>query len=268
MTTTQKQLFLSIITPILNGEKTIEACLQSVASQTYPHKEHWIVDGISSDKTLKIVKEWQTKHPHIHYISEKDSGIYQAMNRGIDKSRGEWLYFLGCDDVLAEDTVLEKVSSNFSKSYEWLLGDIIVQGFSKSFPRRSNLSWRRFLSCTILHQGCFYKRTLFEQFRYDESLQIASDYKFNLQLVHQHTPHLFLKFTIAIFNVHGKGGRENQTTLKEMNQCRREILPKPEALFFNTLVSMGFYSMQFIKKSISPQMMDTIQIFKQRYLMR
>jgi glycosyltransferase involved in cell wall biosynthesis len=259
---------VSIITPILNGESTIEKCLQSVVNQTYPHKEHWIIDGVSSDKTLQIVKEWQTKYPHIHYISEYDTGIYQAMNRGIDKSRGEWLYFLGCDDVLVDDTVLKKVSLSFNTSYKWLLGDTIVQGFSKSFIRRSNLSWKRFLACTILHQGCFYKRTIFEHYRYDETKQIASDYKLNLQLVQQHTPHLFLNFPIAIFSAHGRGSRENLTTLKEMNQCRREVLSKPKALFFNTLVSLGFYSMQFAKKIIAPRLLDTVQILKQRYLMR
>lgn len=259
---------ISIITPVLNGEKTIEACLQSVANQAYPHKEHWIIDGVSSDNTLEIVKKWAAQYPHIRYISEPDTGIYQAMNRGIEVSSGAWLYFLGCDDVLADNTVLEKVSAYFNKPFDWLLGDVLVQGFSKSFIRRSNFSWKRFLFCTILHQGCFYKKTIFEQFQYDESMQIAADYKLNLQLIDIKTPYFFLDFTIAIFYVHGRGGREISTTLKEMNQCRREVLPAPIALFFTTVANINFYGMQVLKNIIPSKLMEAIQIVKQRYLMR
>ena len=170
--------------------------------------------------------------------------------------------------MLADNTVLERVSIFFNTEHSWLLGDILVEGFSKSFIRRSNLSWKRFLFCTILHQGCFYRKTLFKQFRYDESKHIASDYKLNLQLIKNKCPYLFVNFTIAIFFVHGRGGRETSTTLREMNQCRQEVLPVANALFFNTIATIGFYAMHFFKAMLPNNFIDCVQIFKQRFLMR
>jgi glycosyltransferase involved in cell wall biosynthesis len=259
---------ISIITPVLNGEKTIAQCLQSVAEQTYSHKEHWIIDGVSTDKTLEIVHEWAEKYPHIHYISEKDSGIYQAMNRGIEKSSGAWVYFLGGDDVLAENTVLEDISPFFKESKDMLLGNVLIKGLKEPVVRHPNLSWERFLYCSIIHQSCFYRKALFEQSAYDESKQIAADYKFNLQLIENKTPYQLIDKTVCIYYAHGKSGSEISTTLKEMSQCRREILPPSRAFFFNTIVSLGFYSMQFLKKIVPPQLIERIQVFKQRYLMR
>jgi glycosyltransferase involved in cell wall biosynthesis len=259
---------ITIITPVLNAEKTIAQCLQSVAEQTYPHKEHWIIDGVSTDKTLEIIREWAEKYPHIHHISEKDTGIYQAMNRGIEKSRGAWVYFLGGDDVLASKTVLEEISPFFKESKDMLLGNVLVKGLKEPIVRHPNLSWERFLYCSIIHQSCFYRKTLFTPSGYDETKQIAADYKFNLQLIENKTPYQLIDKTVCIYYAHGRSGSETSTTLKEMNQCRREILPPLKALFFNTIVSMGFYGMQFLKKIVPPPLINTIQVLKQRYLMR
>ncbi|MFN3316004.1 MAG: glycosyltransferase, partial [Raineya sp.] len=82
---------ISIITPTFNAEQTIKRCLESVANQNYPSIEHWIVDGLSQDGTLEIVKEYAQKYSHVKYISEKDEGIYDAMNKGIDLATGDFL---------------------------------------------------------------------------------------------------------------------------------------------------------------------------------
>ncbi|GAB4128568.1 MAG: hypothetical protein OHK0045_02960 [Raineya sp.] len=86
---------ISIITPTYNAEKTIGACLESVAKQNYPYLEHWIIDGLSTDNTIKIVSEYARKYPHIKYVSEKDRGIYDAMNKGIDLAKGDFPTVLG-----------------------------------------------------------------------------------------------------------------------------------------------------------------------------
>ena len=149
---------ITIITPVLNGELTLENCLESVAKQTYPYKEHWIIDGGSSDNSLSIIKIWAEKYPHIHYISQKDTGIYQAMNKGIDLSTGEWLYFMGCDDVLTNNNVLELVSQHSNTSSDLLFGSILIEGFSEPIIRNSITSWKRFIFSTILHSGIFYRK--------------------------------------------------------------------------------------------------------------
>lgn len=89
---------LSVITPVYNGERFIESCLRSVVEQNCPEVEHLILDGGSTDRTIEIVKEYANRHPHIRWVSEKDKGQSDAMNKGIDLARGAVLGFLNADD--------------------------------------------------------------------------------------------------------------------------------------------------------------------------
>ncbi|MEJ7678571.1 MAG: glycosyltransferase [Segetibacter sp.] len=75
-------------------------------------KEVWVIDGNSSDKTCEIVGYYANQFPFIHYLSEKDNGIYYAMNKGISRSKGDWLYFLGSDDRLVNNEILSKIFTN------------------------------------------------------------------------------------------------------------------------------------------------------------
>jgi glycosyltransferase involved in cell wall biosynthesis len=102
---------LSIITPTYNAADTLQACLESVAQQNYPHLEHWIIDGLSKDSTMEIVRDYAQRHSHIKYISESDKGIFDAMNKGIDLATGEFLLFLGADDMLIEN-ILDTLTRN------------------------------------------------------------------------------------------------------------------------------------------------------------
>ena len=102
---------ISIITPTYNSEKSIESCILSVANQTYKNIEHLIIDGQSSDNTLGIVKNYAERFSHLRVISERDNGIYDAMNKGIDLAQGEWIYFLGSDDIFYDEHVLEDLFS-------------------------------------------------------------------------------------------------------------------------------------------------------------
>jgi glycosyltransferase involved in cell wall biosynthesis len=259
---------ITIITPVLNGELTLENCLKSVAKQSYPYKEHWIIDGGSTDKSLAIAKKWAEKYPHIRYISQKDTGIYQAMNKGISLSSGEWLYFMGCDDVLTNDLVLEKLSPYFTGSADLLLGSIIIEGFSKPIVRHSVTSWKRFIFNTILHPGSFYRKTLFDTYKYDETKQIASDYKLNLLLIKNKIPYQILDFVVCTFSLYGKSSRELLMAFKETKQCRSEVLSPFSAWFYNGVANVSFYLKQFLRRMLPHNTMVTIQELKHRHLMQ
>ena len=99
---------ITIIIPTYNCEKTIGDALDSILGQSIKEVEVLIVDGLSTDRTLEIVAQYQTKHANIVLHSEKDEGIYDAMNKGIGLAKGDWLYFMGSDDTLFENTTLEK----------------------------------------------------------------------------------------------------------------------------------------------------------------
>ena len=103
---------ISIITVVYNGEKTIRQTLESVCNQSVLPDEYIIVDGLSSDSTLTIVREYMEKHPFMKLISEKDSGIYDAMNKGIQLAKGKLIGIINSDDWY-ETNALEKMSEAF-----------------------------------------------------------------------------------------------------------------------------------------------------------
>ena len=89
---------ISIITPVMNNVNFIKQCLNSVIEQNCPNLEHLIIDGASTDGTLDIVKEYAGKYEHITWVSEKDNGQSDAMNKGIRLAKGEIITFLNVDD--------------------------------------------------------------------------------------------------------------------------------------------------------------------------
>jgi glycosyltransferase involved in cell wall biosynthesis len=124
---------ISVITPVYNGESTIHSCIESVITQNYPNKEHIIVDGGSSDKTVTVIKAFN--QPLIKWISEKDKGLYDAFNKGIMMATGDVICFLCADDMYYHEFVLKNVLKTFSEHPEvdMVYGDII-------YVDRNNLS--------------------------------------------------------------------------------------------------------------------------------
>ena len=108
---------ISIITATYNSEKTLKNTLESVLKQTYTNYEHIIIDGDSKDNTMEIVKQYEEKYQgKLRYISEKDSGIYDAMNKGIKMATGDIIGILNSDDIYANENVLEKIAEKFKQT--------------------------------------------------------------------------------------------------------------------------------------------------------
>ncbi len=103
---------ISVITPVYNGENFIESCLKVAIDQACPEVEHIIVDGGSTDGTIEIIQQYADKYPHIRWISEKDKGQSDAMNKGIAMAKGKIVAFLNVDDYY-EPNVLNRVSEIF-----------------------------------------------------------------------------------------------------------------------------------------------------------
>ncbi|NJM73355.1 MAG: glycosyltransferase [Scytonema sp. RU_4_4] len=103
---------ISVITPVYNGKGFIESCIKVVIEQNCPNAEHLIIDGGSTDGTVEIIKQYAEKYPHIRWISEKDKGQSDAMNKGIAMARGEILAILNVDDYY-EPNVLNRILEIF-----------------------------------------------------------------------------------------------------------------------------------------------------------
>ena len=115
-----KEIKLSIITPVFNNFSFIEKCIQNVIEQEVEGIEHLIMDGASSDGTLEVIKQFAEKFPHIKFISEKDKGQSDAMNKGITLAKGEYITFLNVDDFFSENS-LNEVLKVINPANRWIL---------------------------------------------------------------------------------------------------------------------------------------------------
>lgn len=160
---------ISIIIPTFNSARTILVCLQSLSAQTYTEFEVIIQDGQSADDTAAMIAQWHDAHPGIavHFVSERDRGIYDAMNRAVRRARGEWILFLGSDDRLYEPTTLEHVSTRLTPDVDAVYGDVVGDPFERLSGNRRYGGWfcmLRIRDGNICHQALFLRRSLFARF--------------------------------------------------------------------------------------------------------
>jgi glycosyltransferase involved in cell wall biosynthesis len=170
---------ISVITPVYNSEASIKRCLESVANQTWPDLEHIVVDGSSTDSTLEILN--QANPSRMKWKSEKDGGIYDAMNRGLALATGEWVIFLGANDAFySKDALSELVRSGRPiPDVDMILADAEYD-CGKRF--RSRFGFSLIFRNSIHHQACLYRRELFKHKQFDKNLLVYGDYDFNLYL--------------------------------------------------------------------------------------
>jgi glycosyltransferase len=183
---------ISIITPSFNSEKTIEDAIKSVIGQTYKDIEYIIIDGGSKDKTLEIINKYQDKVSKV--VSEKDRGLYDAINKGIKLATGEIIGNLNSDDVYENNRVLELVTETFEKTKcDVCWGDLV-------YVKKDNLNkitrvWKssEFKTGKFKtgwhppHPTFFVKREIYEKFGvFRENFKIAADYELMLRLLEKH----------------------------------------------------------------------------------
>ena len=210
---------ISIICPSFNTEGCIRSLIESVLAQTSRDYELIIVDGGSRDRTVEILDEYKE---HLHYISERDAGIYDAMNKGIGLANGEWLYFIGADDSLFCPTVIEDVSQVLSKTdADVVLCRINVPGVGF---RESDLTGRMVLKNTVNHQGALYHKKVFEHFRYDISYTISADYDLNFFVFREGLKVIKSDIVFANHSFEGASGRANFSGYREEMQIRRKYV--------------------------------------------
>lgn len=185
-----KTMKVSIITVCKNAETAIERTMLSVVSQNCFNEniEYIVVDGASTDKTVEIIKQYSEKYP-IKWISEPDSGIYNAMNKGIKMATGEYLLFLNAGDYLVHYNVIKSLMDLFESSeFDVIYGNaFFVNPISGKYyiknvdePLDASFFYHNFLP----HQAIFYKKDVFEKFGgYDENFKIISDHVFNKKLL-------------------------------------------------------------------------------------
>lgn len=217
----KKTPLFTIITVCYNTEGTIKSTVNSVSRQTFRSFEFIIIDGGSTDGTVERIRESQD---YIDYwCSEPDRGVYHAMNKGIDKSCGQWIIFLGADDKFCDEFVLDKVAKKLLHSSDnelkMIYGDTLYENgtnFKSEVSRK--ILWKN----TVQHQSAFYKNSLFNSFKYNDSLRICSDYELNLLLFINNEKTQYIDIPIAICGCNGLSSdfKNRSRAINELNTIR------------------------------------------------
>src|SRR6478672_9434244 len=175
---------ISIITINYNDKVGLEKTIQSVSSQTSTDFEYVVIDGNSSDGSVELIE--QHKDVIDYWISEKDTGIYNAMNKGIRAAKGDYVLFLNSGDHLIDEHAIQKVADAIDGSKDLYYGDAIFkyQKGNELITYPDKLTLHFFTYNSLCHQASFIRRTLFDEiFYYNEELRIISDWEFMVYAV-------------------------------------------------------------------------------------
>lgn len=181
---TQNLFKLSIITINLNNKSGLERTIKSVISQTYTDFEYIIIDGGSTDGSIGIIKEYERRISS--WITEKDNGIYCAMNKGITNANGEYCLFLNSGDIFIKSTVLDEMLI-YINGEDILYGNGFNQAKHNQVDKLEcpvKLTMGFFTIYSLLHQATLIKKSLFYQFGlYNESNKGVSDWEFFIKTI-------------------------------------------------------------------------------------
>jgi glycosyltransferase involved in cell wall biosynthesis len=167
----------SIITPTLNCGPRLENTIKSVLSQNEELFEYIIVDGCSTDDTLKVIREHGSR---IRWISERDHGVYDAMNKGIELASGEYLYFLGAGDCL-KPGILEKIDKEIpNMDLVFIYGNVYRKDRDRIYD--GEFDEAKLILRNICHQAIFYESHIFDLIgEFNLKYKVWADHVFNMQ---------------------------------------------------------------------------------------
>lgn len=262
---------ITVITISLNRGYEIEKTIQSVLTQTYQNLEYWVIDGGSTDETHQILERYKNQ---LNFVSEKDNGIYHAMNKGIGKSNGDYLIFLNAGDYFFSDLSLQTLIGNTNRE-DLIFGDILIkendQSRLETFP--DILSFDFFLNNYLPHPGTLIKRSLFNTVgMYNEANRIVSDWEFFLHSICKfNATYKHVSSEVSVFNA---GGISQSLQNAQLHLTERtKVLDQHYSHFLKDYLDLAVYKneLQNFKNSRLHSVTDSIinssiyRIFKRLY---
>jgi glycosyltransferase involved in cell wall biosynthesis len=213
---------LAIITVNLNNAIGLEKTISSVVSQTFTDYDYFIIDGQSTDNSLEIIKYYSDKITN--WVSEKDNGIYNAMNKGINLANSEYMLFLNSGDSFTEETALSKLfNQNFTEDIIYCNLNIVgINKFRKIiFPEKLTFYW--LYTEFIGHSSTLIKNSLFKAYgNYNENNKIVSDWEFFMLVICKYQCSTrYFNYTLSNLV---EGGVSNNENTKQIVETERQLV--------------------------------------------
>lgn len=215
-------MLFSIVTITYNHLSGLKSTAGSLKKQICDDYEWIIIDGASSDGTAAYLEEVSAD-----ITSEPDDGIYDAMNKGIERAQGEYVLFLNAGDTLADDQVLFKIKERLLQEKhtpDFIYGDALESNHAgKIFYKPARPVKRQVFGMITHHQSMFYRRDTVGDLRYDMFYQIAADYKFTSQFLKKAQGYLYIPAPLCCFEPGGVSQRQAKQARNEQYQIRAEL---------------------------------------------
>jgi glycosyltransferase involved in cell wall biosynthesis len=222
-----RKVLLSIIIPSFNQIEELNGALGSINSQSFRNFEVIVVDG-GSENAIEIEGVIEKfSHLNIYFKSESDQGIYDAMNKGIDISVGEYLYFMGCDDRLASPDILNQVfNQRDNLRYDFLYGNVVFTSNNSVYD--GQFGKLKLISRNICHQAIFVRRELFQKLgKFDLRYKYLADWVFNMKCFNDSSiKKSHLKLLIALYNNDGASfSNHDYNFIEDKNKLNKLFFP-------------------------------------------
>ena len=237
--------FFSIITICFNNLEELKNTHKSILEQDYSGFEWIVVDGNSQDG----IKEWLEQINPTKWISEKDKGIYDAMNKGINMATGDYLIFMNSGDGFASASALTKTKEKIinAKLPVFAYGDSMdISESGEKFLRKAKKINKLWLGMTTQHQAMFFNREKLNGLKYSLDYPLSADYAFISKVVKSNKPSemLYLGIPVCNFEMGGANEQYRFKAMKEDFRIRRDILK------LNTITCLGLYALHYIHTKI------------------
>ncbi|MGE0089283.1 MAG: glycosyltransferase family 2 protein [Bacteroidales bacterium] len=240
---------ISIITVVFNSEKFIEATIKSILNQTFKNVEYIIIDGNSKDKTVDIIKAYEDKISN--WISEPDKGLYDAMNKGVLRAKGEYILFINSGDKLFNDTTLEDIF-NLPEADVYYGDTLIINTEDKELGVRrlrppEKLNFKSFRKgMLVCHQSFIAKKSLVPSF--DLKYKYASDYDWTIEILRKSDTIINTHLTISRFLEGGQTSKKVYKGLAERFLIMKKHYGLFSAIMLNLILIPRFIGYLFTKR--------------------
>lgn len=230
---------ITIITACYNSEATIEQTVESVLAQTYPYIQFILIDGCSKDRTVDIIKlytnRFRTKNIDYQWISEQDKGIYDAWNKGIKLAKGDWISFVGSDDILLPNAIKSYVDLiNKNEDINFISSKILWVNKNLNPIKIKGEPWSNKMQsyCCIAHVGSLHHKCLFTKTGlFDISYKSTGDYDFLLRCNDIIKP-LFLPSITVKVRIGGISQKLNYGVIRETLQTKIANTNRPRIICY------------------------------------